>query len=206
MSGLLDRLPPTSSDFGRAGSYHVEAQRRTLRDSTSVADYLRSLDLMVAIHAPGTPELTRLAQLVAKTNQFMLGGHRHSAAEVARLGDDPSVVLGLVDVRDAFGGYGTVGAFIVRRLDGEAVLDTFVLSCRAMGRGVEDAMLAEVGALAGAVMVEVVDTGKNAPLRLWLGRFGVSPGVKEAIGPVAWPDHITRIERSGGDGANPASA
>lgn len=206
MSGLLDRLPPTNSDFGRAGSYHLEAQRRTLRESTSVGDYLRSLDLMVAIHAPDGPGLARLAQLVAKTNQFTLGGHRHSAAEIAQLADDPSVALGLVDVSDAFGDYGTVGAFIVRQRDGEAALDTFVLSCRAMGRGVEDAMLAEVGAFAGSVMVEVVETGKNTPLRLWLSRFGVSPGVSAAIAPVPWPDHITRIEDLGGDHADPASA
>ena len=205
-SGLLDRLAPTTSDLGRAASYSQETQRRKVRSTASIADYLTSLALVVSIRVPSAADLDRVAQLIAKTNQFTLGTHRHSAAEVAVLMADTSVAVRIVDARDAFGDYGAVGAFVVRG----ALLDTFVLSCRAMGRGVEDAMLAAAGEIAGleiavGIAVDIVETAKNAPLRQWMTGLGATAGIRYALGPVVWPVHIQRMEsqQADGDGAAP---
>ena len=89
--------------------------------------------------------LPRAHQLFAKTNQFNLTVRRLSLPELERLAGDPSSVLGLAAARDRFGDLGTVGAFLlVRAADGALELDSFLLSCRALGRGVESAMMNEV--------------------------------------------------------------
>ena len=199
-SGVFDRLAPTASDLARAGSYAVETHRRSVRATTSLADYLESLGLVVRFYTPGPADLARLAQLVAKTNQFTLGGHRHSEAELAAMLIDDGVDVRLVEAIDTFGAYGVIGAFIVRhdRTGGpEARLDTFVLSCRAMGRGVEDAMLAEAVARAAtfdgrALTLEVTTTPKNAPMRRWMAGRGVTPDRDTRVAAASWPSHVTR--------------
>jgi FkbH-like protein len=195
-SGALDRLPPTGSDLGRAESYAQETRRVQARKSTDIGEFLRSLDLKVAIFEPATTDLGRLAQLVAKTNQFTLGGYRHTEAEVAALAGRSDVALRLVHAKDNFGDYGIIGALIITGVGSKtASLDTFVLSCRAMGRGVEDSMLsAAVELSTGSLGVNVIETAKNRPLRSWLERYGVVAGVPRSVQACAWPDHVVRCD------------
>ena len=194
-SGYLDRLVPTTSDLERAASYSQEVLREQAKAVTNLDDFLASLHLKVALFAPQADDLARLAQLVAKTNQFTLGGVRHTEAMLARMLNDPSVEIRLAHVVDDFGDYGIVGAMILTAANSEEpVLDSFVLSCRAMGRGVEDAMLADASELAGGrLRVTVLDGPKNQPLRTWMANVGL-PALNEAqrIGFRRWPSHVDR--------------
>jgi FkbH-like protein len=195
-SGLLDRLPPTLEDLGRAQSYAAETVRRVVRTQMSPDEYLASLDINVDLTDPGQPDLARLAQLVAKTNQFTLGGPRHDEATLAALIEDPSVHIRLVSVVDRFGDYGIVGATICR-ITPQPTLDTFVLSCRAMGRGVEEAMLSDACAIAGgSINVTVLETARNSPGRTFFAIHGASVGEPSVISQVIWPSHVGRF--SGG--------
>ena len=195
-SGVLDRLPPTNSDLSRAQSYAQETQRVQARQVTDLGAFLESLQLRVGLIEPSAKDLFRLAQLVAKTNQFTLGGYRHTEAEIVAMANLDDVVLRLVHAKDNFGDYGIVGALIVCGSNSpQPSLDTFVLSCRAMGRGVEDAMLSAAQRLVNfALGVRLVETEKNRPMRQWISRYGVDPGEHGQIQPCPWPLHVANVD------------
>ena len=197
-SGLLDRLVPTAEDLSRNGSYQAEAHRSVVRAQMEPGEFLATLAVAVEVRVAEASDVGRLAQLVAKTNQFTLGGHRHSEPELAALVvRRPRDVL-MVHAVDRFGDYGVVGAMVMERGTVATRLDTFVLSCRAMGRGVEDAMLASAVEFADhhdvGVIIHVTD--KNIPARQFFARHGVVPGSTALISAmVTWPDHVARITR-----------
>ena len=195
-SGALDRLPPTNSDLARAESYAQETQRVQARQATDLGSFLESLQLCVAVFEPSNNDVPRLAQLVAKTNQFTLGGYRHTEAEIVAMASSNDVALRLVHAKDNFGDYGIIGALIIsERSSSESVLDTFVLSCRAMGRGVEDAMMAAALTLANHnLRVCLVETAKNRPMRAWIRGLGVEPGESVRVGACSWPPHLLRVD------------
>jgi FkbH-like protein len=194
-SGLFDRLPPTQDDLGRATGYQVETQRRALREVMSPADYRASLEIEVVLELAQLTDLPRLAQLVAKTNQFTLGGPRHSETTLGAMINSPEWVVCVVSAKDRFGDYGVVGASIssVASANGIASLDTFVLSCRAMGRGVEDAMVVHALEQAGgALRVTVRETPKNLPGRAFFASIGASADVEVVLSGIAFPEHVAR--------------
>jgi FkbH-like protein len=195
-SGLLDRLPPTHEDLGRAEGYTIETQRRTLRSSMTAQEYRQTLDIEVNLADPGPADVARLAQLVAKTNQFTIGGERKSEAEIASLLDDEQWSVRLVSAKDRYGDYGVVGATMtyLPSGDGGGELRTFVLSCRAMGRGVEDAMVADaVQRGGGNLSVTVMETAKNLPGRTFFSALGAEPGQSTVLRDVPWPDFVRRV-------------
>src|SRR5262249_46328644 len=85
----LDRLSPTGDDMNR-GSYYLQEQRRRAeqRRTVSPADYLADLGLAVQVAAPAPGDFSRLAQLVAKTNQFNLNCKRRSLSELSEVSSD----------------------------------------------------------------------------------------------------------------------
>lgn len=126
----------TSEDRAKAAQYQHQKQRSAARDqATSLEAYLESLDMRLEIGRNRRSQIKRIAQLTNKTNQFNLTTRRYSEIDIARLMEKGDVF----DVRleDRFGDMGVIGVVIV--VDGE--IDTFLLSCRALGRGVESQIL-----------------------------------------------------------------
>ncbi len=195
-SGALDRLRPTTDDLRRADGYQVEQTRRELRSSMTPEEYRATLGVEVGLIQPLPGDLARLAQLVAKTNQFTLGGPRRTEAELAALIHDPTWSVRLISAKDRFGEYGIVGATVSKLPEptqSHGVLDTFVLSCRAMGRGVEEAMLADaVDSVGGALAITVVETPKNAPGRTFFSSVGATPGTTQIVSGLLWPASVNR--------------
>jgi FkbH-like protein len=164
----FDRARLTDEDKRRADLYAQNAERaKAERSSGSLEEFLASLQLEVEI-APVRPEqLPRVAQLTQRTNQMNVSAIRRTEAEIARL--DCFAVI----VRDRFGDYGLTGVMIVREQRDTLVADTFLLSCRALGRGVEHRMVAKLGEIAnerglGAVAIPFVESQRNRPARLFL--------------------------------------
>jgi FkbH-like protein len=194
-SGALDRLVPTTDDLHRAEGYRVETERRALREVLDPEAYLRSLEIEVRLFEPESADLGRLAQLIAKTNQFTIGGPRHTEVELRAMMDSDEYVVRLAAAKDRFGDYGVVGATVVQRNEEMTLLDSFVLSCRAMGRGVEDAMISDAVASAGQrLQVLVHETPKNTPGRSFFTRLGVAPGVPTVLRAAEWPEAVRNIE------------
>ena len=153
----FDQLKTTAEDRSRTEMYRQNRQREEFQaQAMSFADFIAELELEVQI-APALPaQLARVAQLTQRTNQFNVSGKRRTESELRQLGEGREVWT--VSVKDRFGDYGLVGAMIFETRDQAIVVDSFLLSCRALGRGVEHQMLAELGKRArqrGAQWVDV---------------------------------------------------
>ncbi|MCM3338076.1 HAD-IIIC family phosphatase [Paenibacillus sp. MER TA 81-3] len=142
-SGALDRLPPTVEDLGRAAYYEQESKRREAANHTiAPEEYRAGLGISARLFAPEAADMARFTQLVNKTNQFNLNCRRRNESELMEICKDSTYIPLLCECKDRFGDYGIVGALIVKLEGSSAELDTFVLSCRVLGRGIEEAMLA----------------------------------------------------------------
>jgi FkbH-like protein len=179
-SGAFDQLTVSREDAARAALYDQERSRKSLESRhADVESFLRDLGLSAQIGRVDAETLPRVAQLLSKTNQFNLTTRRHSAADIERMA--ASGVALWMRVRDRFGDAGLVGVAIAIPLsDTQWELDTFLLSCRVIGRNVETALLATlcdaVRAKGGTLVRGMfVPTDRNAPARDFLPRHGFVP-------------------------------
>ena len=201
-SDLFARTSLTEEDRSRGAQYALEQGRRTARASAgSYESFLRGLHLRVTVGPVTEALVARAAQLTQKTNQFNLTTKRYSEEDIRRMTVDGMHRCYGASVADRFGDSGTIGLAIVR-IDGSGWrIDTFLLSCRVLGRGVERALLARVladAATAGAsrLVASFIPTGKNAPAAGFLPESGFrEEGDGYVIDPrtadVAAPDWMT---------------
>jgi len=166
--GLFDAPRLTEEDRHRGRMYQADAGRRRARSqSTDLESYCRTLAMRLEIGRGDEFTIPRIAQQTQKTNQFNLTTRRYSEADIARFVASPEHDVLWVRVSDTFGDLGIVGVCILRYDGEQADIDTFLLSCRALGRGVEARFLAEALQVArsrGARTVtgRYLKTGKNA--------------------------------------------
>ena len=140
----FDAVGVTDEDRRRVELYRNEQARQAAQESASTLDeYYRSLGMTAEVRRIDHISATRIAQLTQKTNQFNLTTRRYTTEELTQLARQPGVEILSIRVSDRFGDAGLVGvAIVVRGADaGEAEIDTFLLSCRVLGRGVEDVLL-----------------------------------------------------------------
>jgi len=170
----FDQLKVTQADRQRTELYQQNVRRSQFEQkSLSFTDFIAGLRLEVEM-APMQPrELQRVAELTRRTNQFNLTTIRRSEAEIQELVSSPGWEAWVVQVQDRFGDYGIVGLLLFEIGSDAIATDSFLLSCRVLGRGVEYQMLAKLGAIArerGLSWVEVYyrPTAKNQPARDFL--------------------------------------
>jgi FkbH-like protein len=165
----FDAAVVTTDDTNRTTEYKAQAQRAELSSSASSRDeFLASLGIVCTFQSALLAPLARAVQLLAKTNQFNLTTRRRSAAEVEEFAAAPGGQAFVVRVRDRFGDAGVVGLALARNRGDACHIDSLLLSCRVIGRGIETAMLAHLGDVAlrmGATRLvgELIATKKNAP-------------------------------------------
>ena len=171
-----------AEDAAKAGMYRAEALRTSARASCgSLDDYLASLEMKLDLHLLREDEAPRAAQLCAKTNQFNLTTRRYTEADLLAMLRDEARRVWIASLRDRYGDYGRI-ALAIAEISGtgdtkSAFFDTFLMSCRAMGRGVEGAVLAWIEELLGSEGVTTlngryVPTAKNGPVRDFWERMG----------------------------------
>lgn len=142
-SPFFKRIDLTDADSRRTKSYQEQSQRRTLQEQMSSLDeFLTSLEQEVTIELMTEGSISRAAQMCQRTNQFNLTSKRYSVAELESMLTDPLVEIYILSVSDRFGDSGITGLGILRYGPKDAVIDTLLLSCRVLGRKVEDVFLA----------------------------------------------------------------
>ena len=195
----FDHLNRTAEDNKRTEMYRENAERnRHLQNAASLEDFLKSLDLRCEITAAGPDHLPRVAQLTQRTNQFNATTVRRNENEIRQmLGESGGRCL-VVHVRDRFGDYGLVGALIYFVRERDLEVDTFLLSCRSLGRGVEHQMLSALGRVAAdkkmdCVAVRFVPSKKNLPARDFLEKTGAA-FKEESDGCIVfrYPTHVAQ--------------
>ncbi len=181
----FDTLALTEEDRMRGQMYSQQHQRQQWEtthssESATLGDYLVDLDLHVRIERADGFAIPRIAQLIGKTNQFNLTTRRHSEPAVRAFAASDTAVVYSVRVSDRFGDHGLVGAAIVVKKDASTwEIDTLLLSCRVLGRGVETALLSVIAADARAEGAQTLRgvylrTAKNEPARDFYRQHGLS--------------------------------
>ena len=162
----FDSLQVTEEDRQRTLLYQQNVERERLRsESITLEDFLTSLGLKVNI-GPLTPaHVARVAQLTQRTNQFNSTTIRYSESEIQQILNSEERECLVVDVSDRFGTYGLVGVVIFKADAGVLQVESLLLSCRVLGRGVEHQILRELGTLAQQRGLEQIELRFTASKR-----------------------------------------
>jgi len=175
---VFDHYDVTQEDKKRTKMYQANVERENLLSTTGNFDsFIASLDLNIAVEPMSKATMPRLTQLTNRTNQFNFTTVRRTQNEVEKQEQSGSHEFWTVTVSDRFGDYGLVGVMIMNEAGTQLEVDSFMLSCRVLGRGVEYRMLAHIGQVAvdkGLESVKVVyrKTAKNLPAKNFIDNVG----------------------------------
>lgn len=180
----FETVDVTAADTQRGEQYQAEQIRKGEQSAFgSLDDYLASLQMRASVECIVASNLPRVVELLAKTNQFNLTSRRHSHAEVERLLSTPGALGFAVRMEDRFGDYGLISVVIALPCDRDSSamrIDTWLMSCRAIGRSVEHFVinhLASTALAAGATSLigEYFPTAKNQKVASLYADFGFTP-------------------------------
>ncbi|RPF30606.1 type I polyketide synthase [Streptomyces sp. TLI_185] len=199
LEAFLGRLWPlvpraaTAEDALRARFYEQERQRDTVREQAGFEEFLAGLQLEVDIRPLTASDVPRAEQLVRRTNQFTLHPRSDDGLDVARWREHGEVWTAAA--RDRFGDYGQI-ALLALRADGDRLdVPAWLMSCRALGRGVEERLLQWLAGRAeelGCTKVRLTAqrTERNAPARRLLAGLGGGEQDDERLECVVTPEHL----------------
>ncbi|BCD97036.1 HAD-IIIC family phosphatase [Marinagarivorans cellulosilyticus] len=167
----LDRKGVSGEDSKRTDLYQQNIKRdKALKNSSSFQDFIDSLELQIDFQPVDDSTIGRVSQLFLRTNQFNATTRRHSQSQLEQMIRDRGYECTTVSVKDRFGEYGLVGVLLYSFNKDCVVLDSFLLSCRVLGKGVEHRMINEVAKKASqrsvaSVQLDFVETEKNIPIK-----------------------------------------
>jgi FkbH-like protein len=192
-AGYFELIVFSAEDATRAEMYQMNAQRAALRQGVTDMDaYLKSLDMEIGFSPFDATGRARIAQLISKSNQFNLTTRRYSEAEVGAMGEDPKVFTLQVRLADTFGDNGMISVVICRESsERQWEIDTWLMSCRVLGRGVERMVLREILERARAAGVDrlvgrYIPTPKNAMVAEHYDGLGFTRAGGEDGGETSW--------------------
>jgi FkbH-like protein len=148
-SGVFDTVSITQEDLRRNKSYEAERKRSEHKNhAESIDQFLAELNLELTVNKTKTQNIERITQLISKTNQFNLTTKRYSIGEIHNfIADEIHTILSF-SLKDKYDDYGIISVAILKK-DGNATeIDSFLMSCRALGRNIETAILAVIEELA----------------------------------------------------------
>jgi FkbH-like protein len=210
----VPELPPDPSDYVRAldeqayfeaVTFSEEDKERSqlyrdnaVRDEAkakfeNLDDFLKSLEMVAEVGPLDAAHLPRMAQLVNKSNQFHLTGTRYSESQLEALAKDPSRRVRYFTLKDKFGDNGLISVVVLEKRGADAHVDTWVMSCRVLSRGMEEFIAKELVAVAGSMGCSRIE-GRYVPSK----KNGLVEKLYERLGfkPLPPQDGATRWELS----------
>jgi len=191
-AGYFEAVSFGAEDRSRAAMYSANAQRAAAMTSVSnLHDYHASLEMVCTIAPFDDAGRARIAQLANKSNQFNLTTRRYTEADIAAIAADPTRFTMQVRLADRFGDNGMISVLIFARGAEEWRCETWLMSCRVLGRRVEEAVLAHVAAAARAagaarLVGEYIPSAKNAMVRDHFAKLGFVKTADRADGGTEW--------------------
>ena len=179
ISPLFNVLKITDEDKARNRMYLEQRKRTELKTQVGNLDeFLKQLNISVDIKNADDFTIPRISQLTLKTNQFNLTTRRYQEEDIRKFAQNSEKIVGCAQIQDKFGDNGITGAYIINK-DNEQqwTIDTFLLSCRVIGRGIEDGVLCHIIEKArkdgiSQVRGEYIKTKKNQPAENFFENFG----------------------------------
>ena len=184
----FDTLTLSPEDSKRNKMYRDQFKRKQLyKTSGSVEEYLAKLDMVAEIGLSDTASIARIAQLTQKTNQFNLTTKRYSDGDIRTFIESTEADVFYLKLRDRISEMGLIAVAVIKYKGGKAKIDTFLLSCRAIGRGVEEALLAYMinfvkNRGCSHILGRYSATKKNGQLADFYGRQGFQLVAKDDAG------------------------
>jgi FkbH-like protein len=175
---MFDSLQLTAEDRVRGKMYADQRKRQEFQKvAGDISEYLKALETVVTIEKANKFTIPRISQLTQKTNQFNVTTRRYLEDDIARMSESDKFLVVSVKVEDKFGDSGITGVAIVEKGGEKWRIDSFLLSCRVLGRNVEDILLSyiveqAISEGARTLVGEFIPTKKNAPARDFFGKHG----------------------------------
>lgn len=177
---LFNSFNLTEEDLQRRNMYVEQRKRKQLESSAKDIDsFLKELKIKVLIGQEEESQIPRIAQLTQKTNQFNLTTKRYSEEDIKNFFRSDNHSIKFIHVKDNFGDYGLTGVSIVEKFNDKNFwkIDSFLLSCRILGKGIEFAFIERIieeAKKAGIKKIygEFMPTEKNDPAKNFLVECG----------------------------------
>jgi FkbH-like protein len=178
----FNTLTFTIEDGRRGKLYHARSKRQQLKKSADSLDaFLKSLEMKIIINTVTDFSVPRIARLVNKTNQFNLTTRRYTETVIREMSEQKKVFeIYSLQVIDKFGDEGIVGVAILRKKAQQWIIDSFLMSCRVIGRRIETALLANIVEKAkqhgvATIIGEYIPTSKNSLVQKFYPKHGFKP-------------------------------
>jgi FkbH-like protein len=192
-AGYFEAVAFAHEDLKRAGYYQDNAKRANLRSQVGGVDaYLASLDMTITFQPFDATGRARIVQLINKSNQYNLTTRRYTDPEILDVENDPEVFTLQVRLADIFGDNGMISVVICRPSEaGVWDIDTWLMSCRVLGRKVEHMVLREILVHARAAGIGKLcgiykPTERNQLVVDHYAKLGFCKVLEEATGLTRW--------------------
>ena len=196
--GFFDSLIFSAEDQRRNDMYRAEIKRKDImRNAGSLENYLAGLSIVGVLGKASELEIPRISQLTQKTNQFNLTTRRYTESEILNFNSQSNSDVFYLNLRDKVADLGIIGASILLYEGSVATIDTLLLSCRALGRGAEDALLARIIEEAkhrgcSEIRGDYISTKKNAQVKDFYARHKFV-SVKDNEATSTWRLDLNRL-------------
>jgi FkbH-like protein len=186
-----------AEDFQRTEYYRTDGQRRQMEESAGdIESFLKSLEMIARTSPIRSDTLERSVQLIGRSNQFNLTTRRYSAAEVMAMMKDRTWITRTVSLTDRFGDNGIISILLTKETGGVLEIDTWLMSCRVLKRGVEQLVLNHLCRLARqrglqTIRGTYIPTSKNGLVRRHYEDLGFSKTEEGSDGRTLWELRVT---------------
>lgn len=190
--GYFEAVAFSDDDRNRSGFYKENAKRLQLQGSTGSLDaYHASLEMVATMQPFDAVGRSRISQLINKSNQFNLTTRRYTEAQVGEAEADPARFTLQLRLADVFGDNGMISVIIADRATDDWEIDTWLMSCRVLGRRVDEAVLAELvreakAAGAKALVGRFIPSDKNMMVAKHYEKLGFDKIAETAEGETVW--------------------
>jgi FkbH-like protein len=191
-SGYFEAVTLSDEDRKRAAMYQDNARRVALQKNVAdIHSYLISLEMVMTVQPFDEVGRARIAQLISKSNQFNLTTRRYTEVEVAEAERDPDCMTLQIRLADTFGDNGMICVIVCRRSGRDWHIDTWLMSCRVLGRRVEEATLQEILLQARGAGIETLigtyrPTERNSLVEKHYEKLGFALLEKKEDGTTVW--------------------
>lgn len=205
---LFETVSVSGEDAKRTKQYQEEAQRRKIQKTfLSYQDYLENLEMLATVREFDELHAPRIAQLTQRSNQFNLRTTRYTEAEIIDLIYDDDFITRYYELEDRFGEHGLIGIAILEKRDVDTLfIETFLMSCRVLKRGMEEFIINNIIHLAKGngfrrIYGEYIPTKKNGMVKELFANMGFEQCDlnKWVVDVVKFKDNNTKIKEKNYD-------
>lgn len=189
----------TDEDIQRSDYYRQNRRRQQMADAHADMDsFLKSLGMEARVAAIGATNLERSTQLINKSNQFNLTTRRYTSAQIKEIMNSQGWTTLTISLRDKLGDNGLISVLLAEQQGADLAIDTWVMSCRVLQRGVEMLALEELCAAARErgcqrLLGRYIPTAKNHMVSDHFAKLGFQRIAGEEGGGAAWALPIANV-------------